>query len=377
MKILLVIDHFGPGGAQRQIVELACGLRRRGHDVEVFVYFPSYQFFRSRLEAQHIVIHEHPKGGRWGLGVALKLASLVRDREFGIVVSYLRGANVYAELAKLIAGRFTLVVSERTSYHDDKSRFAALATRALHSVADRVVANSMTQADWLRRKWWLRQKVSCIYNGVDVDRFRPRAASVRPPQALRELQLIGVGRVGPEKNILNLIRALELLHEEVGEVPAMSWAGPHDDSVAGRAYRRQIDQLLAAAPAVRRRWQWLGRQPDVAALLHRHHALVHPSSYEGLPNVVCEALAAGLPVLVSDVCDHPVLVADGERGFLFDPNEPESIARAVAKLAGIDTTRWADLSRNARTYAVASLGTDRMVAEYESLFDSLTGQAHS
>jgi len=48
-----------------------------------------------------------------------------------------------------------------------------------------------------------------------------------------------------------------------------------------------------------------------------HDAFVHPSFYEGMPNVVCEALAAGLPVLVSDVCDHPLLVEKGVQGFLF------------------------------------------------------------
>ena len=51
MKVLLVIDHFGPGGAQRQIVELACGMQRRGHEIEMFVYFPEHGFFRPLLDA--------------------------------------------------------------------------------------------------------------------------------------------------------------------------------------------------------------------------------------------------------------------------------------------------------------------------------------
>ena len=49
MKVLLIIDHFGAGGAQRQMVELACGLQRRGHAVEMFVYFPRYDFFARAL----------------------------------------------------------------------------------------------------------------------------------------------------------------------------------------------------------------------------------------------------------------------------------------------------------------------------------------
>ena len=87
----------------------------------------------------------------------------------------------------------------------------------------------------------------------------------------------------------------------------------------------QVDELIESLPKCGKNWRWLGEESDIPGLLREHHALIHPSLYEGLPNVVCEALAAGMPVLVSNVCDHPLLVADGERGFLFDPADPGSI----------------------------------------------------
>jgi glycosyltransferase involved in cell wall biosynthesis len=108
---------------------------------------------------------------------------------------------------------------------------------------------------------------------------------------------------------------------------------------------------------------------DVGGLLQKHHALIHPSFYEGLPNVVCEALAVGMPVLVSDVCDHPRLVADGERGFLFDPNAPASIAAAISKLVNLAAADWRRISRNARQFAEDKLDVERMVTQYEALFE--------
>jgi glycosyltransferase involved in cell wall biosynthesis len=127
-------------------------------------------------------------------------------------------------------------------------------------------------------------------------------------------------------------------------------------------------------PEISTRWHWLGEQLDMPSLLRRHDALIHPSLYEGLPNAVCEALAAGLPVLISNVCDHPRLVVEGERGFLFNPNDPQSIAASIEKAALLDTGGWLALSRNARRYAEAHLGVANMVDAYERLFINLTAR---
>ena len=302
MKLLLIIDHFGSGGAQRQMVELACGLKRRGHAVEMFVYHPQRDFFRKSLEDHQIVIHE-PLGGRGlSIGVIKRLAALMHRGRFDVSVSFLPTANIFAELASLVAPRTKLVVSERTSFHDDKSAVGALLRRLLHLLSDWVVANSETQAAWLRTRPWLKNRVSCVYNGVDLRRFQP-VEWVRIPG--RAVRLLGVGRIGPEKNLVNLITALARFDERFGHVPEIGWAGDRDSSRAGRRYCERIDALLSKLPNVRRSWSWLGLQSDIPALLREYDALIHPSLYEGLPNAVCEALAMGVPVLASNVCDHP------------------------------------------------------------------------
>jgi glycosyltransferase involved in cell wall biosynthesis len=368
MKLLLVIDHFGSGGAQRQMVELACGLRRRGHAVEMFVYYPQREFFRASLDKHEILIHERPEGRGSSIRVAGRLATLMRRGKFDVAVSFLPTANIFAELASVAAPRTRLVVSERTSFHDDKSAIGAFLRRLLHLLSDRVVANSEAQAAWLRTRPWLSNRVSCIYNGVDLSRFQPIEAT---PKLGRALRLLGVGRIGPEKNLVNLITALGRFDEKFGYVPEVAWAGGRDSSRAGQRYCDRIDALLLRLPNVRRGWRWLGLQSDVAGLLHEYDALIHPSLYEGLPNAVCEALATGLPVLASNVCDHPLLVAHGSRGYLFDPREPESIAAAIARLAELDGITWHNFGRNAREYAAANLSVEKMVDRYVALFQSL------
>jgi glycosyltransferase involved in cell wall biosynthesis len=364
VNYLLVVDHLGLGGAQRQVVELARGLKQRGHRVEVFVCFPQYRFFRRLIEERQIAVHEYAKGRGFSIGVVRRLRSLRRSGTFDVVISYLNNPNIYAELANVVAGDAKLIVSERCSDHDDRSWLVANARRLLHVLSDCVVTNSHTHAEWLRRKWWLKRKVECIYNGIDLEAWAPARAI---PGSGAELRLLAVGRVCPQKNVTGLIAALELFRREHGYVPQVSWAGKREGGRAGQNYERRVNELLSDLPAVGRQWRWLGEQPDMGQLLREHDVLIHPSLYEGLPNAVCEALAAGMPVLVSDVSDHALLVADNERGFIFDPREPRSIASAIGKVARLSAVQWRDFGINARRYAEANLSTHRMVSAYENL----------
>jgi glycosyltransferase involved in cell wall biosynthesis len=371
MKLLLVIDHLGLGGAQRQIVELACGLARRGHTVELFNYFPQHDFFQRRVSEHGIEVHSYRKGKGFSFGVVGAIVSLLRRRNFDLVLSFLNNPNIYTEIARLASRKTRLVVCERSSNRGDHAVLGARSRRLLHVFADHVVANSETHAAWLRTKWWLRSKVSCIYNGIDL---QAPASSRATPRTGSQLRLLAVGRVCPEKNLLNLIAALQCFHRKHGYVPELNWAGKKDTSDGGQRNVAQVEELLENLPEIAARWNWLGEQLDMPALLREHDMLIHASLYEGLPNAVCEALAAGLPVLISDVCDHARLVADGERGFLFDPNEPQSIASSIEKAVALDTAAWLSFSRNARSYAEAHLGIAKMVDSYERLFFNLSAK---
>jgi glycosyltransferase involved in cell wall biosynthesis len=315
-------------------------------------------------------LHEYAKGRGFSFGVLTALAALMRRGRFDVALSYLSSPNIYAEVASRLARGAKLVVSERVGHGDDTSPVRDTLRRMMHALSDRVVANSRTHSEWLKRKWWLRNKAGYIYNGLNLDLFRP---GQRLAEAAYGLHFISIGRIGPQKNVLNLIAALAALQAETGDSPQISWVGQRDESGSGLSYCRQIDEALEALPDVRRRWHWLGVRADVPELLRRHDALIHPSFYEGLPNVVCEALASGVPVLASDVCDHSLLVADGERGFLFDPALPLSIAAAITKFTNLSADDRRGLSRNARQYAEANLGIERMVSAYERLFEQLLG----
>jgi len=375
VKLLCVIDHFGSGGAQRQMINLALGLKARGHDVAFFVYFPDQVFFRPQVEAAGIAVHTVTKGRGFSPNVVWALFRHLRAGRYDAAISFLGTPNIYLEMARLPLRRLVVVASERSSNAGDRNPRRAWLARNWHRLADAVVANSSAHSDWLRQGHsWLRHKVVTIRNGTDIARF---ARPFEPPKEAQQIRLLAVGRVGPEKNVRRLTAALTQFHREHGWAPAVTWVGRRaDHNAAGRAYLAQVDADMdvARAAASPVRIDFLGERSDVPDLLGQHHALIHPSLHEGLPNAVCEALAAGRPVIASDISDVAILVAEGRRGFLFDPENEQEMVAAMARLAALTPEQWRTFSKDSRTYAAENLSIDNMVTSFESLVAELVAK---
>lgn len=112
MNILCVIDTLGAGGAQRQIVELAKGFVRRGHDVEFLTYYP-IPFFNSVLESEGIHIFCIEESNY--LMRLLKMRRFIRGRKYDAVLSFLEGANFICQVAGFPTRKWKLVVGERSA----------------------------------------------------------------------------------------------------------------------------------------------------------------------------------------------------------------------------------------------------------------------
>ncbi len=365
MTLLFIIDHFGSGGAQRQMVNLAIGLKQSGHDVNFFIYYPEYNFYRPELEKNSIKIIDYFKKRQgFSLGVCNALRKLLKSNKYNIALAYLDSPGIYLLLAG-IGSKTKLIVSERSSYLAALNRNCFLLKRQLFRLADKIVANSGTQKRWLvQSAGFSDEMVVTIYNGYNQAEFQYSKLEGFDGNCLN---LIAIGGVRPVKNIENLILALDLFHKKHKWLPSISWVGKSDSL----KYERKIISMLQTRNEVKAVWRWLGERNDVPVLLADHHALISPSYYEGLPNVVCEALFAGKPVLASNICDNPVLIKDGVRGYLFDPKSPDSIVKAIERLLQLSNEEQREMSLRNRMYAEENLTLDEMVGKYISLFNSV------
>jgi glycosyltransferase involved in cell wall biosynthesis len=93
------------------------------------------------------------------------------------------------------------------------------------------------------------------------------------------------------------------------------------------------------------------------------------SEYEGLPNAVCEGMACGKPILMSDVCDARCLVEDGKNGFLCDPHSPESIAKALKNIIRLTNAQLQEMGQESRRKAEILFDMSHILTAYEDVFD--------
>jgi GalNAc-alpha-(1->4)-GalNAc-alpha-(1->3)-diNAcBac-PP-undecaprenol alpha-1,4-N-acetyl-D-galactosaminyltransferase len=367
-KFLFVIDNLSTGGAQRQLVNLALGLAGRKHRVELFCYATGDLLALPLYEAG-ISVHRHSKRGRFSPGVILALRNLIEKGQYDLVLSYLTTPNFYG----LVAGRLLqrrripVVVSERFCDLPGGVGLLERSVRQLYRFASHVVVNSHHQRMNLAHKYpVLRNRLSTVYNGLDLQVFIPPASE--PDN--NHLRILTIASVSPYKNGLCLIEALNILRQEYGLSPSVTWIGQRAMSGEHLEYQNEMEKRIRAYH-LEDRWQWLGPRTDVVAQLHQHDVLAHPSYGEGLPNVVCEALACARPVIVSDVLDHPRLVQHGESGYLFNWREPLDLAEKIKMLSELTPEERREMGLSGRRFAESHLSLNGFVDEYERLFSNL------
>jgi glycosyltransferase involved in cell wall biosynthesis len=364
MKLLCVIDSLSSGGAQRQIVNVAVQLRQRNHEVDIFCYAPGDLLARPVKDAG-IPILRHRKSSRYSADVIFQLRSNIRDKKYDSVLSFLETPNCYALLAaRSLSNRPRVVVSERGFGNPDaRLNVKSALMRRLYALADHVVVNSHHQRESISAEcFWLRGRISTIYNGVDIDTFTHARREPNGP-----LKLLVVGSVSPHKNGLCLILALARLRLVSNLRPVVTWVGEHVATIASRRRYSELMKRQIEAFGLGDQWIWRAPTDKIVDMFHGHDVLVHPSYAEGLPNVVCEALACGRPVIVSDTLDHPRLVRDGETGFLFDWRRPEHLAEVIARFAGLSPERRREMGGCARLAAEEMFSMRRLAAEYEQV----------
>jgi glycosyltransferase involved in cell wall biosynthesis len=203
-----------------------------------------------------------------------------------------------------------------------------------------------------------RIPVLVIPNGINTSVYRPAKR-----RDMTEIVLLSVGRLHPQKSpirVLEILRAIRLN----GDLPARALIigdGPERAQLEQYARAQQLRTVAKFAG-------WLDRS-EVALAYRSATFLVQLSSYEGMSNVVLEALASGLPVVASRIPGNVDLVLDQENGLLFEPDEScEMIAAEIVRLWK-SPARWQRMSNSARISVTAKYDWQAIAISYEQLFD--------
>jgi UDP-glucose:(heptosyl)LPS alpha-1,3-glucosyltransferase len=317
MKVALVIEKFSPaGGAERQCVNLARSLVARGHEVHVFA--------RTIAEGAGYVAHKVPVDGMFRhMSFDMQSRKLLEKESFDIIHSFTR--TCYQDILRLGGGthkeyllrtdpaysflgrlwrrirpkeRFQLTLEQESFHPGASKRIVAVS----HRVKDEVVRHYGVPAD----------KITVIHNGVDANEFKPSAEArrlIRNQLGLEEgdYTLLFVGSGFRRKGLDQAIAAVD-------RVPSARLV------VAGEGRARPHPRVLM-----------LGRRTDVSHLYAAADAFIFPTLYDPFPNATLEAMASGIPVIVSRVAGTSEIIS-GDSIVIEDPMNLDELAAAVKKL---------------------------------------------
>jgi len=172
-----------------------------------------------------------------------------------------------------------------------------------------------------------------------------------------------VGRLHPQKRVAMLLQALKLA---VQQRPDLSW----QLKLAGTGPLDRKLKAMAGELAISRQVEFLGHVADVGALLDRSDLFVLPSASEGISNALLEAMARGLPCVVTDIPGNNEVIQNGENGILVKVDDAEALARAILGLAADDELRER-LGRQARQTVETKYLLAGVTAKYMQLYEKL------
>jgi glycosyltransferase involved in cell wall biosynthesis len=362
MKIVCVIDSLGSGGAQRQLVNLAIGLKERGHQV-AFITYHSGAHFVDTLLSQGIPLNRLMVQSR--VDKVRKIRAMLRSLKPDAVIAFLDGPWLYSFLAGLPTRDWRLIVGERSA-NPELFRGINLALRYTYIFADRVVTNSISNRRMLlSRLPFLSSKVCTIYNAVREPGWGSVVGGWTVPSCRSDkCRIVIAARIDKNKNISNVAKAALIANQSAAlRQVEIHWFG--EQMEVNRRYQegqQYITDSGEASPVfIHAPCQNILEEFKTASAVGLF------SFYEGLPNSICEGMTCGKPIVMSDVCDARILVEEGRNGFLCDPADYKSIATALVRLASIDPMLEYQMGCESLRRARVLFSSERMVRRFERL----------
>jgi glycosyltransferase involved in cell wall biosynthesis len=301
-----------------------------------FVLFPDRgksEAFRRRILERGLeaitLAHDTPHLA----AMVWELTGRLRESGADVVCCHGYKADIVGLLAARRAGVPVIAMSHGWTAETWKVRAYEALDRACLRRMDRVVCVSEGQAEKIRRAGVRPDRVSIIRNAVQAERFDHadpadrRALEGMFPDAPE--RIVGsAGRLSPEKGFGVLVEAAAIAARSDPGVGFIHFG----DGPLGEAIRRRIGEL-----GLERRFVLAGLRDDLDRFLPHWDLSVLPSFTEGLPTVVLESYAAGVPVVATAVGGTPEAVADGVDGYLVPAGDPTVLARRILDvLAAVD-----------------------------------------
>jgi glycosyltransferase involved in cell wall biosynthesis len=376
-NVLFIIDSFEQGGSERQAMQLLTQLHASG---KCRVYLACLQNRGSlRAEAEQLgigEIHEYALNSFYDLNFAKQIRRLVRfikQNEIDVVHTHCFYTNIFGMTGAFFAGVRARITSKGET-DGFRSPMQKRAERAAFRLCHRVIANCLVVRNQLIREGVSPAKIIQHYNGLDLDRLKVRSGLTRTaalaefglPVERRYLSIVANLR-NPVKDHPMFLRAAARVR---AAVPEAGFA------IAGEGELMASLRELSVQLGIQNDVFFLGRCDRVADLLFASEIGVLSSKAEGFANAILEYMAAGLPVVATDVGGAREAISEGETGFTMASSDDAKMAERIIEILK-DPERGRAMGVRGRLIAAEKFSCDRHLQNTLELYDELLAIAAS
>lgn len=369
MKILHVINTLAAGGAELHLLTLCRRLQRQGVELTVACFreqVKGSRGLRPEFEQAGVrVVHLAPRPGFPGAWLS-QFARLLQDERPDILHTHLPRADLVGVVGRVLQPSLRWICSVHDIYQESWSGRRALPLFGfVWRRADAVIAISSAVKKWLSKQRRVPlDKMVVLHYGVELAPFRRPRVDLRQDWGLDQQAVIGsIGRLEPRKAHDCLLRAMPAILQQTPRA-ALLIAG-HDPWGYGKDLQTVVENL-----GLQERARLVGFQHDIPSFLHALDVFAFASRSEGFGQVVIEAMAAGKPVVASNIAPMTEIVVDGKTGILVEPQNPGAFAHAISWLLA-HREEAQRFGRQGQERVQQYFSAERMLAETLSLYNAV------
>ncbi len=363
MRILFLSTSMGMGGADKQLLSAAQELRARGHEVFIVSLTP---LGAMGLEARAAGIPTESLEMRRGFpdprGMA-RLLRMIRTWRPDVLHSHMVHANLMARAARLFVSIPAVVSTIHNIYEGGRLRM--MAYRVTNGLVDHMTIVSDAAAErFIKERIVPRELLTVVANGVDTDEFSRLPAGTRESmreslELGREFAWLAVGRFEIAKDYPNMLRAFATVRERSPQAILL---------LVGKGSLQGETEALVETLGLSGSVRFLGVRSDVPEIMTAADGYVMSSAWEGMPMVLLEAAAAGLPIVSTIAGGNQEVVRDEESGFLVPPRDSEALAVAMLRLMELPEAQRRSLGELGREHIRSHYGLTRVAERWEDLY---------
>jgi glycosyltransferase involved in cell wall biosynthesis len=363
LRVLFLSTSMGMGGADQQLLSAARELRSRGHEILIVSLTP---LGPMGVEARSLGIPTESLEMRRGIpdprGL-LRLVRMVRAWRPDVVHSHMVHANLMARALRVTLPVQVLVSTIHSPNEGGPLLMAAY--RLTNALVDHMTIVSEAAFDrFVEGRIIPRELLTVVPNGVDSVAFQSVAAGARESlrtglDLKRRFVWLAVGRFEAAKDYATMLRGFAKVREQdPGTVLLLVGRGSLQEETEATTRALGLDDTV----------KFLGVRRDVPELMSAADGYVMSSAWEGLPMVLLEAAAAGLPIVTTAVGGSREIVYDEESGFLVPARDPDALAVAMLRLMRLSDAQRREMGERGREHVQDRYGLPRVADRWEALY---------